>query len=56
MTVSWEYPLADLGSSDKVMQAKFKAGGLPTYLMLVLGGAALLTIIGFVIVILIARK
>jgi hypothetical protein len=56
-TVSWEYPLTELSSGgDKVMTAKFKAGGFPIMLIAGIGGAAVLSIIAFIVVIMIARK
>jgi hypothetical protein len=56
-TISWEYPLTELsGGGDKVMTAKFKSGGLPIMLIAGIGAAALLSLIAFAVVIMIARK
>jgi hypothetical protein len=56
-TVSWEFPVVDLGSSDKLMTAKFNTGGSMSVMMyIILGGAGLLTLIGFIIVIMFVRK
>lgn len=55
-TVSWTFPLVELTDTSKVMTTAFKAGGFPVGLIALIGGAALLSIIGLVIVILFARK
>lgn len=55
-TVSWTFPLVELTDSSKVMTTAFKAGGFPLGMIALIGGAALLSIIGLVIVILFARK
>jgi hypothetical protein len=57
-TVNWTWPLAELGEEERVMMASFKAGGLPFSLgtIALIAGAALLSIIGLVVVIVFARK
>jgi len=55
-TVTWEYPLTELGKGDKVMTAKFETGGLPLMKLIILGGGGLLTLIALIIVISVARK
>lgn len=55
-TVSWTFPLVDLGDNSKEMTAAFKAGGFPLKLIALIGGAALLSLIGLVVVILFMKK
>ncbi len=55
-TVTWTFPLAEMGSGDKLMTAKFKKGGLPLGLIGLAAGAFLISIIAAVVVILFARK
>jgi hypothetical protein len=55
-TVSWTYPLVDLGDSTKVMTASFKAGGLPIVMIALIGGAAVLSLIGLIVVVIFMRK
>ncbi|HSP07641.1 MAG TPA: hypothetical protein VLR94_10725 [Acidobacteriota bacterium] len=55
-TVSWTFPLVDLGDSSKDMTAAFKAGGFPLKMIALIGGAAILSLIALVVVIMFARK
>ena len=54
-TVSWTYPLVDLDNT-KEMNAAFKAGGFPLGMIALIGGAALLTLIGLIVVIMFMKK
>ena len=55
-TVTWEYPLTELGKGNKVMIAKFQTGGLPLMTLILLGGGGLVTLITAIVVLSIARK
>lgn len=55
-TVTWRFPLVEMGQGDKLMTAKFKKGGLPLGLIGLAAGAFLISMIAAVIVIIFARK
>lgn len=55
-TVSWTFPLVDLGDSSKDMTAVCKAGGFPMGLIALIGGAAILSLIGLIVVIVFMKK
>jgi hypothetical protein len=57
-TVKWQFPLLEVSENEKVMMAKFKTGGLPISpkLLLLLGGAVILSIGAFIFVMALARK
>lgn len=57
-TVTWEFPLTQLGKGDKVMEAKFQTGGASFGMLswIFIGGAGLISVICIVIVIMVARK
>lgn len=57
-TVKWQFPLLEVSENEKVMVAKFKAGGFPISgkLLLLLAGAVVLSIGAFVFVLALVRK
>jgi LppM domain len=57
-TVKWQFPLLEVSENEKVMTAKFKSGGLPISgkLLLLLGGAVVLSIGAFIFILAFARK
>ena len=55
-TVTWKFPLVEMGKGDKVMTAQFKKGALPLGLIALGGGAFLVSLIAVVIIIVFARK
>jgi hypothetical protein len=57
LSVRWEYPLVQLGKGDKIMTARFESGSLFSKgKLLIVGVGALLSLIAFVLVIVIAKK
>ncbi len=55
-TVTWRFPLVEMGKGDKIMTVKFKQGGLPLGLLALAGGAFLVSLIAVVIIVVFARK